>query len=75
MTTCANCELPAQLVYEITPSLSIVYCSKHVPRTVRAKFSGALKPFVEEAPKPAKKKATPVEEPVVEETDDVDGAD
>jgi hypothetical protein len=78
MVTCANCESPAELVYEITPSLSILYCSKHVPRSVRAKFAGALKPYVAETePAKAKKsKSTPVvEEPVVEETDDADGAD
>ena len=76
MTTCSNCEAPAELVYEVTPSFSIVYCSKHVPRTVKTKFSGALKPFVDEAPKSTKKKTAPVEEPVVEEElVDENGAD
>lgn len=76
MTTCANCESPAELVYEITPSFSIVYCNKHVPRSIKTNFSGALKPFVEEAPKSTKKKSASTEEPVVaEEPVDENGAD
>jgi hypothetical protein len=76
MTTCANCESPAELVYEVTPSFSIVYCNKHVPRSIKTNFSGALKPFVEEAPKSTKKKSEPTEEPVVEDVSVEDnGAD
>lgn len=76
MTICANCESPAELVYEVTPSFSIVYCNKHVPRSIKTNFSGALKPFIEEAPKSTKKKTASVEEPVVEEElVDENGAD
>jgi hypothetical protein len=73
MTTCANCESPAELVYEITPSLSINYCVKHLPRSVKANYAGAVKSFVETPAKATKKKVevvvedAPIEESSVEE--------
>lgn len=71
MTTCANCEAAAQLVYSVTPSYSIYFCSAHLPSFLKGKYAVAVKPYVEEAPKTSKKKATPVvEEPVAEDGTD-----
>lgn len=72
MAKCANCENNALYAYKINDSLSIDYCSAHLPKFLNAqKAAGLLKPVVAEpAPAPAKaskKKAEVVEEAPVEE--------
>ena len=74
--TCANCSSEAQLVYSITPSYDIYYCSKHLPSFLKGKYAVAVKPYVEEAPKSSKKKTTSVveEAPAEEAPVEDDGA-
>lgn len=83
MATCANCENTSVWVYEITPSHTIPYCSKHLPKFLTdQKNAGMLKRSEEmvqnasdafealatKSSKKSSKKVEPVEEtPVVEE--------
>jgi hypothetical protein len=66
---CANCSANAEYTYRINTSLAFNYCNKHLPKFLTGqRTAGHLKlevPVVE-APKPVKKKAEVVEEPVVE---------
>lgn len=71
MNTCANCDVAAVYVYDITPSFALYYCGKHLPAFLKKRAaSGELNiPVVVPEPKTTKKKAAPVvEEPAVEET-------
>ena len=80
MATCANCGGNAIYAYKINDSLSIDYCSAHLPKFLNAqKAAGLLKPAVAEpvpAPsKASKKKAEVVEEAPVEEAPADDATD
>lgn len=83
MNKCANCAHEAVFAYQVTGSFLIYYCSKHTPKFLTGtRYAGRLvkvssipapvveEPVVEEvvAPKPSRKKTTPVEvTPEVEE--------
>lgn len=68
MANCANCESPAQYVYQVSADYSINYCQRHLPRflyTIRDN-GGLGKPEVvvaSEEPKAKKKAADPVVTP------------
>lgn len=66
MNMCANCDVTAVYVYNITPSFALYYCTRHLPAFLKKRASsGELNiPVIVPEPKPSKKKAAPV---VVEE--------
>jgi hypothetical protein len=74
MSSCANCAADAIYTYQVNESFGIHYCQSHLPRFLYGQRDAGNLAFkvAEEAPKPSKKKAAPVEEvveevPVVEE--------
>jgi len=71
MANCANCELEAKYQYDVSPSYSILYCFKHVPKFLSAQIAQGLLAIKETEPEPvvtkSSKKKTVVEEPVAEE--------
>lgn len=77
--TCANCSSEALYSYPVSPDYVIHYCQRHLPTFLVAKRNAGLLPLIDTtpkveevpapAPKPTKKSAVVVEEPVVEDTE------
>lgn len=77
MTTCSNCTSTAQLQYNISETVKLLYCAIHLPKFLKGRTAASLLVSFIEVPapkKPSKKKATAPAEITTDETvEDTDG--